>query len=185
MTTPLRFNFGGAKPRRNLPYMSSSKRGEANFVGAFERAYLAQNKGLHIGGREFEVPGFGIADLVWINLRYDTCTIENILTKLPNQRLRAFEMKLRDWRQALQQAYRYSYFADQSIVVIPLDVAQQAKAFLKLFRDLRIGLWAFDMSSNSISRIHTPRGMRARNTAARTLAFDLISRKVNLCKLEK
>lgn len=185
MNTTVKLDFRKSNPRRNLPCNSAGKRGESNFVGAFERAYLSQHKGLHIGGREFELPGFGIADLVLINCRYNVHRIDKLLGELQNEQLLAFEMKLRDWRKALQQAYKYSYFADQAFVVIPMDTAKQALSSLKLFQILEIGLWTFDTETNSITKIYTPSSKRARNDAARTRAFALVFQKLNLRKLQK
>ena len=58
--------FGCQNTRRNLPLSSASKRGEANFVAKFERAYLAQelvkvaSPQQLATGREFALNGFGI-----------------------------------------------------------------------------------------------------------------------------
>ena len=59
--------FKSRDPRRNLPEASYRKRGESNFVGNFERAFLQENSN-GFGGRQFAVSGFGIADFVWVNL---------------------------------------------------------------------------------------------------------------------
>jgi hypothetical protein len=50
-------------PRKNLPAQSASKRGEANFVGAFERAYISgTNSGVYT--KQLALSGYGIADMV-------------------------------------------------------------------------------------------------------------------------
>ena len=59
-------------------------------------------------------------------------------------KLFAFEMKLKDWKRALTQAYRYSYFADKSFVVMPPNVINSNKLNLELFRTLDIGFIIFD-----------------------------------------
>ena len=92
----------------------------------------------------------------------------------------AFEMKLSDWRRALRQAYRYSYFSDRTIVVLPAKGGQSAKQALPLFKDLGIGLWVFKRDLGTISKVFTPRAKRPKNPAARERALEVLRRKFNL-----
>lgn len=92
--------------------------------------------------------------------------------------LTAFEMKLKDWRRALTQAFRYSYFSDRSIVVLPAAVADRAQRHLEVFQRLGIGLWSYEPKADNIEMRFTPDGTRARNPAARKKAVDRISRKI-------
>jgi len=76
-------------------------------------------------------------------------------------------MKLTDWRKGFAQAYRYSYFADLAIVVLPPDSAKAAEVELSLFRKLGVGLWSFEKNERANSQaIHTaplePRNARAK-----------------------
>src|SRR5688572_14654515 len=64
--------FGCHDTRRNLPAISSSKRGESNFLAKFEKAFLAAelkkgnpHKGVATG-REFALEGFGRADVLFM-----------------------------------------------------------------------------------------------------------------------
>jgi hypothetical protein len=91
-------------------------------------------------------------------------------------------MKLKDWRKALSQAYRYSYFSDRSIVVLPTAVADKAQSYLHVFQRLGIGLWSYDPKAEKIDKRFTPSGTRARNSVARDKAMKRISCKVNLRK---
>lgn len=52
----------------------------------------------------------------------------------------ALEAKLTKWREALQQAYRNTCFAHQSLVVLPWKVAQRASAYRQEFERRRVGL---------------------------------------------
>jgi len=52
----------------------------------------------------------------------------------------AVEAKLRDWREALHQAYRNTCFAIQSYVLLPLATARKAAAHSQEFDDLRVGI---------------------------------------------
>ena len=58
--------FGAFNPRMNLPSTTRRKRGESSLVSAFIKQYTGQQLG--VGGREFPMSGFGIADLIWINV---------------------------------------------------------------------------------------------------------------------
>lgn len=184
MIAPLTLKPGKYSPRRNLPKEVSRKRGETNFVCAFERAYLELVDTPGITGHEFAVPGYGIADFIRIEYPSTMCNPGEMRdSELRGQRLTAFEFKLKDWRQGFQQAFRYSYFADQSILVLPVSVVSNAKVSLHLFFDLGIGLWAFNSSTGIIQQIFTPQVAHARNQNARNLAFNLISRNLNLSEL--
>ncbi|MFH1653906.1 MAG: hypothetical protein ABIE74_07595 [Pseudomonadota bacterium] len=174
--------FKSRDPRRNLPIASYRKRGEANFVGLFERAFLQQNiKGF--GGRQFAVSGFGIADFIWVNLSpfssFQNSKDIDPIDFLKNQTLMAFEMKLSDWKRALHQAYRYSYFADHVVVVLPMDKTTAACNNLDLFKELDIGLWGLD-SDKTITKFFTPHSRSAKSENARNKAVDLIGRTINL-----
>jgi hypothetical protein len=150
------------------------KRGEANFVGAFQREFTSDRKGQGVGGRHFELAGYGIADFVWMDYGQgaDGAATEPVLT--------SFEMKMKDWRRALSQAYRYSYFADRSIVVVPTDVADRAQGHLHIFERLGIGLWSYDPKAEYIEMRFTPTETKAKSPAAREKAIKRISRKVEL-----
>jgi hypothetical protein len=174
--------FGTYNPRRNLPPAVARKRGESNFVGAFQRDFTAERKGQGVGGRHFELAGYGIADFVWMDYgRRDRPSAD----EEPKPVLMAFEMKLKDWRRALSQAFRYSYFSDQSIVVLPTAVADRAQGHLHVFERLGIGLWSYDPKAENIDMRFTPAATQARNPEAREKALNRISRKIKLRKLGK
>lgn len=165
-TEPAR--FCSPHPRRNLPKDSSQKRAESNFVGAFYRQFEQLRQARGQGGKEFSLPNFGIADLVWV------------CTPLTGEvHITAFEMKLSEWRKALSQAYRYRYFADRAIVVLPPAKAKLAREVLPLFRDLEVGLWSFDKETGAISELFTPRRAKPKSAAARERALSLLSRKLD------
>lgn len=183
--------FGNRDPRRNLPESTGRKRGESNFVGAFERTFFKSNVTPGIAGRQFAFPGFGIADYVWVPLLRthriarvpQTARLEHLFIKAP---LTAFEMKLQNWRRALNQAYRYSYFADRSIVVLPKDRIDRIGNDLRLFQLMGIGLWSLDVKESKIRKLFTPpRSIRAKNERAREKAFRLIGSRLSLRKLGK
>jgi len=181
MKTAQIFEFRLRHPRRNLPGQVSRKRGESNFVSAFSKAYLASFAPWGIGGKEFALAGFGIADFVWLSWRHSTVSEDGtalsaakIKFELTRRQLTAFEMKLSDWRKGLAQAYRYGYFSDRTIVVVPPETAKLASCELALFRKLGVGLWSFDKATNRIRTYFTPRAFKPRNAQARQKALDLL-----------
>lgn len=52
----------------------------------------------------------------------------------------AIEAKLRSWKQALKQAYRYKWFSERSFVFLPEETIEPAKKNLELFQEFEVGL---------------------------------------------
>jgi hypothetical protein len=180
------------QPRSNLPRQVCRKRGESNFVLAFARAYIASFAPHGLGAREFALSGFGIADLVWVVWERRSrvgegtgLSVENRRTRSQWQKLTAFEMKLTDWRKGMAQAYRYSYFADIAVLVLPPNTARVAKAELKRFRELGLGLWSFDKASGKIRKLTTPRSSGPRNSRANERALESLNRLLKLRQFAK
>jgi hypothetical protein len=181
--------FGTRNRRRNLPGAPARRRGESDFVRAFERAYLKRFCVGGVGGREFEMFNYGIADFVWIAWRGKShpeeataLTAEKIQQRLQKHLLTAFELKLRDWRRGLSQAYRYRYFADRAIVVLPPQAGRRARGNVSMFRRLKVGVWSFDKTTGKIHPIFTPTRTKARNAAAKEKAIELITRRLDFSK---
>jgi len=192
MKTAQLLNFRQRHPRRNLPAALARKRGESNFVSSFSKAYIASIAAGGFGGKEFALSGFGIADFVWIAWRNavnpdegSALSIEMLKSFLNRQKLTAFEMKLSDWRKGLAQAYRYSYFADQAVVVLPTDLAATAKADLELFRNSNVGLWSFDPAKETIRKLFTPRRSGPRSPRAKDKALESLGRSLHFSQLRK
>jgi hypothetical protein len=101
--------------------------------------------------RELPVPGSGIADFVVIK------PSESIKKSNSKTSVQAFEFKLKNWRNGLMQAHRYKYFSNSSILVMPMDNIKPAQESLDLFKQLGVGLWAFNASSGAITKRFTPR----------------------------
>lgn len=157
-------------PRRNLPPVTSKKRTEANFVLAFGRTYYqevadncAYNGQAFSLARELYIPSLGIADVV---------SVFNGPDKII---LHAFEMKIKDWRKALAQAYRYKYYAASAFVVLPPAEAIKAKQSLHVFRAINVGLWAFDEENGIIDRIYTPKKDKPKSAGAYNKALGLLT----------
>jgi hypothetical protein len=191
VTTQL-LKFKTRDPRRNLPPELGRKRAEANFVIKFMEAYLKEKAGSGFGGKHFELSGFGIADFVWIACRHtasgvegSALTLERLKARIAKHQFTAFEMKLTDWRKGLSQAYRYGFFADRAILLLPPSTAARAVKSKELFQQLGVGLWSFDTETREIRKLIKTKLSGARNSAARAKALDLICRRFNFGKLRK
>jgi len=187
MDSSLILTFDFYNPRRNLPKKIAAKRGESNFVGRFERAYTEQGTRPGIGSRHFAISGYGIADFLWISSPPSPSRCSRVrssreewIRAFQEEMLTAFEMKLHDWRKALQQAYRYSYFADRSVVVMPVSCRDRIEPARGTFERLNIGLWVLDPEQGQIVKIVTPEPAKAKNPRMREKALDLILRKLKL-----
>jgi hypothetical protein len=127
-----------------------------------------------VGGKHFSLSNYGIADLVWF------IPPKGKSSGGFSASLYTFETKLENWRRAFQQAYRYSYYSDMSIVVLPPEKSKCAIANLDLFQMHGIGLWLFDKKNTCIEHVYTPSTGAARNPDARKKAIDAISTKIKL-----
>lgn len=138
---------------------------------------------------EFAVGGFGVADLVWIAWRPDPdkedFTAVSLQKQLRRRQLYAFEAKLKDWQRALHQAFRYRYFADKAIVLMPAELAGPAIIHLDTFKQLKVGLWTLDQRRGVIRKLYTPTKVQALNPATREKAIARLSSKINLRKISK
>ena len=168
-------DFDTSNPRRNLPPAIGRKRAESNYTMAFARAFVSDRARQGVGGRHFAVSGYGIADFLWADA--------SDITRTPM--LTAFEMKLRDWKKALGQAYRYSYFADHAVVVLPPMSVGPARANVDVFKKMGIGLWSFDAASETIETIHQPKASKPRNGGANEKAVALLRRSTKFRNLLK
>jgi hypothetical protein len=189
VTGVVRLSHRGKNPRKNIGNAGSRKRTESNFLRAFERAYFARVGVGGVAAGEFSLAGFGIADLVWIGWargsQPDEFTALSLEKKLNRHNVFAFEGKIKDWRRALQQAFRYRYFADKAIVVMPHISSTAALKNLDAFRHACVGFWTFDTTSCVIREHYTPTRIRAFNSKARSKAIRILTSKVNfgqLCK---
>jgi hypothetical protein len=184
-----RLRIASQNTRKNLPAKSSRRRGETNFLRSFERAYLSRVKSGSVIAGEFSLHGYGIADLIWIGWEHAISggdfTAVSLERKLSRRQLFAFEAKLKDWNRALKQAFRYRYFADKAIVIMPRNNAATAISNLPVFQDLRVGLWTFDVQTGSIVEHFTPMRVQALNPAAKKRAIALISSNFKLSELRK
>lgn len=157
-------------PRQNFPAKFTTHSHEDHFVDAFSQLYLSRQKRRGIHGKEFALEGFGIADFIHVQLKKTTGENTGKIGSIT-----AFEMKLKDWKRAVSQAYRYTYFADRVIVVIPPKQAKGVQANLEVLKTLGIGVWIFDTDLLKIRKLITPQKSKARLASANAKARSRIA----------
>ncbi len=169
------------QPRKNLPAYTSNKRGESLFLIGFAqilKKILSLDKSRkHIFARELDLNGYGIADLIILELKYPPNLNRGNINSL---RITSFEIKMKDWRKALQQAFRYKYYSNRSIVVLPNENINNALKSLEVFKSLGIGLWAYDQKYKKIYKFFTPRNRKPLNQKAKQKAISIIRNKFKL-----
>jgi hypothetical protein len=159
-------------------------------VARFARAYRVAFPSLHRGttrtstamARQIPVNGYGIADFVavsWEPSSGGTTLPPMAAYAFVSQAkpvVRAFELKLRDWRKALAQANRYRFYAHVAIVVLPPHSCTAALKFLDTFHLLQIGLWSFDSATGRIVTFSTPRPSAPVDTVHQLKALCLVAK---------
>ena len=83
----------------------------------------------------------------WIKVRQPAPIVDTII---------AIEAKLKNWKRAMSQAYRYRGYADQAWVILDSSNANGAIAATKEFQRLNVGLKVMD-KANRIETYVTPR----------------------------
>lgn len=157
-------------PEKNLPGRNPHRiTKEDRFTLNFIRSYREQFSSIHHRSpkteivliRQMAINSFGIADLVSISWPPDKHkriynTIEEFLaTSRPT--IRAFEIKLDNWRKGLIQTNRYRYYANTSILILPNNKCISAMSYIDTFHRIHVGLWGFDDISKRIFPYYTPR----------------------------
>jgi hypothetical protein len=166
------------RPRNNFPTLTSSKRSESILLLDFCRSLLKQrlisksSKELRVF-RELELNGYGISDLLLFE--YNRTPKKNYYT---NQTLTVFEIKIKDWKKAIRQAFRYRYYSNRSIVVLPIEHIQSAKNNISAFKELNVGLWGYDRKDKRIIKCFTPRIRKPLNQQAKEKALSIIKQKI-------
>ncbi|HMO78533.1 MAG TPA: hypothetical protein PKA42_02980 [Candidatus Paceibacterota bacterium] len=67
----------------------------------------------------------------------------------------SIELKLRDWKKGLYQAYRYKWFSDASYLGLYSPYAEQAKRNIRMFETYNVGLMEI-FDNGKIELIHKP-----------------------------
>ena len=121
--------------------------------------------------REFPILSLGIADLAAVTFE------ENI-----PKRIRSFEFKISDWKGGLNQASRYKFYSDVSVLVMPHNKIKMASENLDTFKRFNVGLWSYNMKTGSIKSHFTPRPKKQFYEKYRSKAVKKIET-LNCCEL--
>lgn len=68
----------------------------------------------------------------------------------------AIEAKLRNWKRALNQAYRYKWFSQKSFVCLPINTIKPALKNIDIFKKMGVGLIAV-CKHNGMKILYNPR----------------------------
>jgi len=170
-------------PRANFGPKWTGSNEENAFAQAFATTYNRKFPWFHSGAtrlnrrmaHEVPVNGLGIADLVSISWSQDSDSFDGELPgDLTHLTLRAFEVKLSDWKRGLMQAHRYTYFADVSILVMPASKSGVVLSRLHIFKTLGVGFWSFNPVTHAINAHFTPRPRRSASTKHREMAISAV-----------
>lgn len=160
------FSSKDFKPRKNLPDKISTKKKESFLTSEFIKQLLHNGGGSYqVLVKEFNLNGYGISDI--LSFQYRLNKNRNIIYK----RITSFEIKIKDWRRALAQAYRYKYYSNRSIVLLPLENIENARKNIDQFRNLEVGLWGYDRVEKKIIKFYTPKHKRPSSKNAFTNAL--------------
>ncbi len=85
----------------------------------------------------------------------------------------AIEAKLRNWRRALSQAYRYKWFADYSYVVLDAYYAEPAIENMDLFQKFNIGLATIN-TEGEFNRVFNPQKQKPFDANMQILLSEMI-----------
>lgn len=176
-----------SEPCHNLPGRKGTETAEDRFTVAFMRAYLAQCAAIHrrsrktrmAFAREIPVNGYGIADLhlvAWDGMPDEHFPDVESFVRVVRPCTRAFECKLTNWRQAMAQAGRYRFFANQTFVVLPDETCRHALSYLATFQTIKTGLWGFNEATGKITPHYTPRPARAKSAKYYLKAISSVAR---------
>jgi len=187
--TPIR-KAGGHEPQQNLPRFNPRRGAESRFALQFARAYRVafsvlpdhERQENMAFAREIPTNGYGIADLVSVTWNATSRRSGRALRLVEDfvsdtgHTVRAFELKMSDWRKALQQASRYRFFAHVPIAVLPAAKGRAALGNLEIFQTLRVGLWTFDPKTEVIHPHFTPSPQEPRDTKHHIRTLRLLAK---------
>ena len=166
-------------PQDNLPKNGTTNNDELKLFNRFVKLLKIdlQSKMLerYAIGSELNLNGYGIADLALLEFYTIRKDPKRLFTK---RIITVYEIKIKDWRKALKQAYRYKYYSHKSIVVMPEEKVARAIKNIEIFRALEVGLWIYSREKNSINKVYTPRIKRPFSKLAFRKAVLLLANRI-------
>jgi len=170
MTTTTSLAFNSRNPRKNLPATVRSKQAEVRFQNEFLEVWGRKSTRKGVGGSQFELSNYGIADYIWVN---------------PAGQIDAFEFKLHDWKGGLMQAMRYRGYARRSYLVVPDSISERVLAAAEFLRQTNIGIYTFNRLNKEIKLLMPSKSSKPLSDDAYSRALQILNRKRKfreLCK---
>ncbi len=90
-----------------------------------------------------------------------------------NGKVVSIEYKLKNWKQAMKQAYRYQSFSYETYVVLDMEYADVAKKNIDMFKKFNIGLGAVD--NETIKFYYKPKKKKPFSNTLSEKALELFS----------
>lgn len=163
-------SFNSRNPRKNLPAEVRFKQAEVRFQNDFLKVWLKKSRRIGVGGAQFELSNYGIADYIWVNSL---------------GQIDAFEFKLHDWKGGLMQAMRYRGYARRSYLVVPDSLSERVLAAAESLRQTNIGVYAFDCLNKEIKLLMPSRTAKPLSADAYSRALQILNRKRKFRELSK
>ena len=170
MSTSFSLFFNSRNPRKNLPVKVRSKQAEIRFQNEFLEVWGRKLNRKGIGGSQFELSNYGIADYIWVN---------------PAGQIDAFEFKLHDWKGGLMQAMRYRGYARRSFLVVPDSITERVLAAAEFLKQSNIGIYTFNRLNKKIKLLLPSKPAKPLSADAYSRALQILNRKRKfreLCK---
>nr|WP_320060044.1 hypothetical protein [uncultured Bacteroides sp.] len=105
--------------------------------------------------------------------RIDSCYVFSNKYELSFKKNIAFEAKLRNWKKALMQAYRYKWFADYSYVILDEAHSKVAIENLPLFEKLNVGLLTISIDG-VVKKYHHPKKQKPLDPTMQMLLSEVV-----------
>jgi len=93
----------------------------------------------------------------------------------------AIEAKLKNWKQALKQAYRYKWFAEFSYVVLDAFYAKPAIQNIDMFKKYNVGLATLSKEGNLV-RYYSPQKNKPYDSNMQILLYEFARKNYTLAK---
>jgi len=171
------------QPQKNLPIENVVNTEEyklnAKLIKYLKEVLKANKKKNFLLGRELNLNGFGIADVVL--LEYQNVAIKKGVEKHPKllrKTITVYEVKIKDWKKAIRQAYRYRYYAHKSIIIMPVENVSSLMKNLETLKSLGIGVWTYDKRKDHFDLLYTPRKRKPFSEIANEKASFLLTQRI-------
>lgn len=151
---------------RSLPYRKSFN---LDYFCSFSRVSKSTAKNIL---KTYEFSGYCVKG------KKENCWVKIKQPKIPTNKIIAIEAKLKDWKRAIKQAYRYQDFANESWVLMEEKHIKPAINNLARFRRLNIGLSSISFDGK-IRVVNEPESRNPRSSISSWHANTRIAQTIN------